>query len=109
MHYLDRRKAHIKISHRQKLSSMKKTKNSELRFNAITEKRTRPTKTAAWFQITLSRNHFGTVTVARAFARTTPPTSPSITLLAMLNRETDAPGISGTAQYNVAPLPRERV
>lgn len=108
MHYLDGRKAHIKISHRQKLTSMK-TKNSELRFNAITEKRTRPTKTAAWFQTTLSRNHSGTVTVAKVFARTTPPASPSITLLAMLNRETDALGISGTAQYNVAPLPRERV
>lgn len=83
-----------KISYRQKLISVKKTKNSELGLNGIIENKcTRPTETVAWFRITLSRNHSGT-TVARAFARTTPPSSPNLTWLAMLNQEPDVPGTS---------------
>ena len=65
---------------------------------------TRPTKTVACFRITLSGDHFGASVFVRSIARTAPPSSPNLTLLAMLNQDPDAAGTAGTPKTAKVPL-----
>lgn len=98
VHYSDKEGAWIKMSHGQGLISMKKTKISELRFNAITENKcTGPRKTVAWLRTTLSRNPSGALIPVRPTAEPPHPLHPMSSLLAMLNQEPGAPGMAATA------------